>query len=385
MYGDTLVTGSGVSGLILAYQLRVKRPARILRVVEKERDIALHASGQGSGEGYAGSYSTRNSLKVRLPVEKKHRDVKAFSVEYGVLINEYQKLKEAKDAIKLENLHDLCCRGVETGVDMKLVSEKKIGLTAQQVKTYKEPLFLLGITTVETEGVRQRLREVLEQNNVAFHLRTRDIKSLFQRKEKKRNGTLGYGTLINVAGLYAEVLTIIPFKGVCLKTAHGRKVEQTSVCLNPRLLNPFLGTYYATTQNTEVELGSISIFAFWRKNYKGWKKFKLIELFTTVYNEFRLFACNVFDFREQTAEKVKRYKRKHLLLLIKHLKHKGYSKYLRKWSAIDIKAQLLDTKNKQLIMDFMLKGEEQTIHLLNAVSSVFICSFPFLEYVIEKI
>jgi hypothetical protein len=36
-------------------------------------------------------------------------------------------------------------------------------------------------------------------------------------------------------------------------------------------------------------------------------------------------------------------------------------------------------------MDFILENDDQSMHILNAVSPAFTCAFPFAEYVCQKI
>jgi L-2-hydroxyglutarate oxidase LhgO len=54
------------------------------------------------------------------------------------------------------------------------------------------------------------------------------------------------------------------------------------------------------------------------------------------------------------------------------------------WSKPGIRAQLLNTKTLELVMDFVVEGDETTIHVLNAVSPAFTCSFPFAKWVCEN-
>ena len=46
-----------------------------------------------------------------------------------------------------------------------------------------------------------------------------------------------------------------------------------------------------------------------------------------------------------------------------------------------IRAQLLDKKERRLVQDFVIEGDSRSIHILNAVSPAFTCSFPFAEFV----
>ena len=36
-------------------------------------------------------------------------------------------------------------------------------------------------------------------------------------------------------------------------------------------------------------------------------------------------------------------------------------------------------------MDFVIEGDDKSLHVLNAVSPAFTCAFPFSEYVCDKI
>ena len=54
-----------------------------------------------------------------------------------------------------------------------------------------------------------------------------------------------------------------------------------------------------------------------------------------------------------------------------------------KWSIPGIRAQLLNTKTKELIQDFVVEGDGLSMHILNAVSPAFTCSLPFAEWVVQ--
>jgi len=36
-------------------------------------------------------------------------------------------------------------------------------------------------------------------------------------------------------------------------------------------------------------------------------------------------------------------------------------------------------------MDFILEGDERSIHILNAVSPAFTCALPFAEFVLDQV
>ena len=56
-----------------------------------------------------------------------------------------------------------------------------------------------------------------------------------------------------------------------------------------------------------------------------------------------------------------------------------------RWGKPGIRAQLLNTKTQKLEMDFVLEGDRNSMHILNAVSPAFTCSLPFAEHVCAEI
>jgi L-2-hydroxyglutarate oxidase LhgO len=46
---------------------------------------------------------------------------------------------------------------------------------------------------------------------------------------------------------------------------------------------------------------------------------------------------------------------------------------------------LLDTRTKKLEMDFVLEGDDRSMHVLNAVSPGWTCSIPFAAHVAAEI
>jgi hypothetical protein len=67
--------------------------------------------------------------------------------------------------------------------------------------------------------------------------------------------------------------------------------------------------------------------------------------------------------------------------LVEGLRSESY----RDWGKPGIRAQLLDIKKRKLEMDFVVQGNNKSMHVLNAVSPAFTCSLPFSEYVCQQI
>jgi hypothetical protein len=59
--------------------------------------------------------------------------------------------------------------------------------------------------------------------------------------------------------------------------------------------------------------------------------------------------------------------------------------HYRRWGKPGIRAQLVDAAKQKLEMDFVLEGDDKSMHILNAVSPAFTCSIPFSEHVCHQI
>jgi hypothetical protein len=57
----------------------------------------------------------------------------------------------------------------------------------------------------------------------------------------------------------------------------------------------------------------------------------------------------------------------------------------KKWGHPGLRAQLINTKTKQLEMDFKFEGDTKSFHVLNAVSPAFTCSLPFSRLIVDEI
>jgi len=53
------------------------------------------------------------------------------------------------------------------------------------------------------------------------------------------------------------------------------------------------------------------------------------------------------------------------------------------WGRPGLRAQLINVKTSDLVMDFLVEGDSKSTHVLNAISPAFTCAFPFSEHLIE--
>ena len=98
-----------------------------------------------------------------------------------------------------------------------------------------------------------------------------------------------------------------------------------------------------------------------------------------------LLAGAQFDYRRLAIEEFRKYSRKTMVSLASVLADGVDERHYVKWGRPGIRAQLLDITKQTLEMDFVLEGDDRSMHVLNAVSPAFTCSLPFADYVCDRI
>lgn len=391
---DYLIIGAGIVGLSIARELNKRFPLQKIAILEKESDVAFHSSGRNSGVLHAGFYYTADTLKARFTSEG-NKQLRKYCIDHNLKINECQKVVVAQSEAEVETIFELERRGIANGVDVKVIDQKQLEQLDPNVRTHQYALLSPNTATVDPVEVSQSIKNELKNSGVSFYF-DEGYKSRIDENTilTLKNTIFRAGKIINCAGLYADKIaddfgyssdyTIIPFKGVYLKYTGGQKPVRINVYPVPNLKNPFLGVHFTITVDGYVKIGPTSVPAFWRENYHGLYGFKLSELFSVLGWETKLFVKNSFKFRDLAFEEVKKYNKKYFINLassmVKHLDSKGFTE----WGKPGIRAQLLNKKTNKLVMDFKVEGDKKSIHILNAVSPAFTCSFPFAKYVVEN-
>jgi L-2-hydroxyglutarate oxidase LhgO len=390
---DYLVIGGGIIGLNIALALKAKESTCKIVLIEKERDVAMHSSGRNSGVLHAGFYYSADSLKAKFTRDG-NRLMHEFCEERGLKINRCSKVVVATDEKELAGLEELKRRGDKNGVELHWMSQEELSAKYPNIKTYKKALFSPKTSSVDPIEVTKEFAKLANEKGITILTNTTYLKQIAQDEFLTNQGSIKAKKLINCAGLYADKIAkefgfakefvIIPFKGIYLKDEKNLSALQTNVYPVPNLANPFLGVHYTLTLKDEAKIGPTAIPAFWRENYTGFDNFRFDEFCQIIFYEAKLFFTNAFGFRKLAFDEVKKYSKSHLLHLAKKLTHKMPHKGYTKWSTPGIRAQLLNTKTLELVQDFVVEGDEKTVHVLNAVSPAFTSAIPFANWVVES-
>jgi (S)-2-hydroxyglutarate dehydrogenase len=389
---DFVIIGSGIIGLTIAYAIKSRQFNSTILVIDKEQQEAAHASGRNSGVLHAGFYYTADSLKARFTVDGNHA-MKAFVRSRDLKINECGKLVVAQNEYELGQLEELLRRGQKNGSNVALIDEAKARELEPNVKTFKKALYSPDTASVDPKEVCHALKEELSRQEVAFSYGTKYLGHQGNVIQTSK-GDFEAGKVISCAGLYADKIaqdfgfgqkyTMIPFKGLYLKYTKNKTDVKMNIYPVPNLNNPFLGVHYTITVHNEIKIGPTAIPAFWRENYHANENFSFPELSEVLFHESKLFFKNAFGFRNLAFEEMRKYNKDYFVSLAQAMVQDIDPAGFTTWTPPGIRAQLLDKEKLSLVQDFVVEGDAKSVHVLNAVSPAFTCSFVFSKYVVDQ-
>lgn len=362
-------------------------------LIEKEQDCGLHASGRNSGVLHAGFYYTPDSLKARY-TRMGNSALTEYCRQKGIRVNACGKLVVARDEHDLPQMDELLRRGLANGVPLTEVAESEAKAIEPRVKTCGRALFSPTTASVNPVEVMRHMTQDARHEGVEIHAGVSYLGSKCDAVATS-SGDYRAGYVINAAGLYADKIakdfgfskhySILPFKGLYLYSDEPRGDIRTNIYPVPDLRNPFLGVHYTLTANGDVKIGPTAIPVFWREQYRGVDNFSLAELVEIIYRQLGLFAHSNFDFKKLAVEEIRKYSRARMVQLASVLVEGVDPGRYRRWAKPGIRAQLLDHRTRKLEMDFIIEGDDKSLHVLNAVSPAFTCSIPFADHVCNEI
>ena len=390
---DFLVVGAGVIGISVARELVSRYPDAKIIVIDKELSEAEHASGRNSGVLHAGFYYTEDSLKAKFT-----RDGNLALTEYcdqnNLPIRKCGKLVVAKTEHEVTVLDTLMERAVKNNVKLEKITEEDAREIEPKVKTKGFALYSPTTSSVDPKSVVKQMKRDAIASGVEFHFGVSYIRQKLGRVETN-NGFFSVQYLVNCAGLYADKIAqdygfsenyyVLPFKGLYLYANHSKSSLSTHIYPVPNLDNPFLGVHFTASVDGAIKVGPTAIPAFWREQYNGFDNFTFSEFGELVYHQLALVAKSGFGFNRLAYNEIKKYYKPNMIQQASELARGFDRESFKNWAQPGIRAQLVNRKNHKLVMDFLIEGDDRSMHILNAVSPAFTCSIPFSKFVVDRI
>ncbi|PRY14905.1 L-2-hydroxyglutarate oxidase [Pontibacter ummariensis] len=393
---DTIIIGAGLVGLSVAYHLKRQNPDAKVLVIEKEKDVAKHQSGNNSGVMHSGIYYAPGSLKAKNCIAG-YNSLITFAEEHSIPYELCGKVIVATSPEEVAKLNDIYDRGIRNGLKnlRKLSSQEEI----QEIEPHCAGIKGIHVPQTGIIDYPKMAAALLNlyQNKyggeVAFGEKVINIHSQVSSVlvETEKHTYLA-DNMVSCAGLFSDRvanmtekendLRIIPFRGEYYKLSKEKEhLVKTLIYPVPDPSFPFLGVHFTRMIRGGVEAGPNAVLAFKREGYK-FQDFSLKDTQDTfTWPGFWKIAA--------------KYGQTGLGEMYRSLSKAAFTKALQKLvpevqesdlvpGGAGVRAQACDRKGK-LIDDFDILKSRNIIHVRNAPSPAATSSLAIGKYICSQL
>jgi (S)-2-hydroxyglutarate dehydrogenase len=394
---DVAIIGGGIVGLATALKIKEEKPGLKICLLEKEKDIALHQTGNNSGVIHSGIYYKPGSLKAQNCLIG-YKTLLDFCSKNSIKYDLCGKIIIATREDELPRLEDLFVRGKQNGLD------KINKISSEEIKQYEPHATGIAGIYVPYTGIvdyRQICRKIAENFQSGYSgeifTSTRVI-GIIENKDSSILQTTGTDIearmIVNTAGLFSDRIArltfpdlnirIIPFRGEYYKIRPEREyLVKNLIYPVPDPNFPFLGVHFTRMIKGEggVEAGPNAVFAFKREGYKK-TDISPKDIWESI--TWRGFQKVMFKYTSMGIGEFYRSYNKHaftkaLQRLIPEIKIEDLIP-----GGAGVRAQACD-RNGKLVDDFLFAETEKIIHVLNAPSPAATASFSIGKSIADKV
>lgn len=393
---DFLIVGGGIVGLTVARALALRRWGSIA-VLEKEPSLGCHASGRNSGVLHAGIYYPADSLKAKV-CRQGARMMHEYAAANRIPVRRTGKVIVAPDPQSTPQVDVLYNRALANGALVEKITPDDLARLEPEARTCGAALYSPETAVINPQQVLKSLER--EAAGLGIDLK-KSTPALSIDAQKRRVQTpqefLGYGYLVNAAGLHADRMAqamgigrkyrILPFKGIYYKLRPEAAARfRHAVYPVPDLSMPFLGVHLTPTVDGDVMAGPTAIPALGRENYGLVDGINLGELPSILRDLAVMMGRNTLGFRNLALEEAAKYLPLGFVNRVRRLAPSlKPSDFLPGQFKVGLRAQLVDKSSMQLVMDFVVETGPSSLHILNAISPAFTGSLAFAEVICDQI
>jgi L-2-hydroxyglutarate oxidase LhgO len=390
---DVAVIGGGIVGLALADAMLTADPARKVVVLEKENRLGAHASGRNSGVLHAGFYYSPDTLKARL-TRRGNVLLHEFCDEQGVPVRRCGKLVVTRDPSELPALDDLLARAEANGVPVESVDEQQARELEPLARTVERAIWSPTTSSADPAAVLEALAGRVRRKGGRIVLEA-EVTTAHPGAVTTRDGTIHVGHVVSAAGLQADRVArwfgmcddylVLPFKGLYWQGGWQPGRLRRHVYPVPDLRNPFLGVHLTVTADGHAKIGPTAIPALWREDYGGLRRLSPRDAVEVARNFPRFLRSPHHDVPALVRAELPKYWRRHLVAEARRLVPEVRQEDFRTRGLPGVRAQLFHLPTRRLEMDFVVRGDEHSTHVLNAVSPAWTSSLAVAEHVVRKV
>jgi L-2-hydroxyglutarate oxidase LhgO len=209
-----------------------------------------------------------------------------------------------------------------------------------------------------------------------------------------KDGSISTGHVVNAAGLYADTVAnwfgmcddyvVLPFKGLYWYGSVPKNWLQRLVYPVPDPRNPFLGVHLTITADGHTKVGPTAIPAGKREDYSRRPTWSRSETPGIVRSYGPFVRSPHHDVSALLRAEIPKYSRRYLLRQVGKLVDGVKAADFKTPGRPGVRAQLLHKTTGRLEMDFIVRGDEYSTHVLNAVSPAWTSSLSFGAYIVES-
>lgn len=387
---DVAVIGGGVVGLALARRIATVHADVQVTVFDKEPVLARHASGRNSGVLHAGFSYTPDSLKARL-TRAGNALLHEFCAEHGVPVRRCGKVVVATDPAGLPQLDELARRAAANGVVVELVDEAGLAELEPLARSCGRALWSPATSSADPVQVVEALAADARRRGVDVRL-AEPVLAAAPGVVRTAARRYGVGHVVNCAGLHADRVArmfgmgddylIVPFQGRYryLAWPAGRLRRHVYPVPDPRY--PFLGVHLTVTVDGRVKVGPTATPVLGREQYSGLRGLRPREAVATAAALARFVRRSPRDSWQFAATEFRLARRPGLAAAAARLVPAVTPVSLAAPAPPGIRAQLVHRDTGELEMDFVVRGDDRSTHVLNAVSPAWTSALAVAEHVV---
>ncbi len=390
---DVAVIGGGIVGMALADAVLAARPGSTLVVLDKEQHLGAHASGRNSGVLHAGFYYTPDSLKARL-TRRGNVLLHQFCDEHHVPVRRCGKLVVAQKPDELPALDSLLARAEANRVPVESVTEAQARELEPLARTVERALWSPTTSSASPQAVLEALAGRVRRRGGKVVLGA-EVTAAQPGVVSTRTDTFHVGHVVNAAGLHADRVArwfgmcddyaVLPFKGLYWYGNWEPGRLQRHVYPVPDVRNPFLGVHLTVTVDGLAKIGPTAIPALWREDYGGLHGLTLRDVAEVARLYPRFLRSPHHDVPALVRAEVPKYWRRHLVGQARRMVPDVRQEAFTKRGRPGVRAQLLHLPTRRLEMDFVVRGDARSTHVLNAVSPAWTSSLAFADHVVSQV
>jgi len=394
---DLIILGAGITGLSVARQQLIQDSDCKVLILEKELQVGLHGSGRNSGVLHSGIYYPTDTLKAKFCAEGAQLMAK-YCIENDLPISRYGKVilpTKIEDDNQLDLLHK---RAIKNGAEVEIISQNKLKqLEPEAYSITSRALYSPNTSVVDPHAVLNKIMLDLLGSGADIIFGEKIVSADVGKSiiSTNKNNLYKYSHLVNCTGQYSDLVskifhvgeqyTLLPFKGLYYGLNKKSNIQINGLIYPvPDLNVPFLGIHSVKLVDGDTYFGPTAIPAFGRENYHGFSGINMNDATSISYHLLRQYISNKKGFRRFTHQEASLFLKSKFLENMRKIIPRLSSNDLDRSSKVGIRAQLLDKKRNELVMDFLIERKGNTTHVLNAVSPAFTSAFSFAKYILNK-